>query len=187
MAEVVGQHGHPVLPQAKAAPAPEPKAPPAQPPAQAKAKGKARARPRIDIDNKIDEAKQAIVAAKRAMSQAKQQQKNERRKKQRLTLKAAQLSPQDLERIAVLKRTGLVRPAEAIQALEAQPEEAVPNQGMNMDAPDQPGAAENPEEGAGSPVYNGNGESGASSESERQEEAQHLDELPLDVQPEGEP
>jgi hypothetical protein len=64
-------------------------------------------RPHIDYDAKIAEASAVIKNMTRAVAAAKSAQRNERRKKQRLLKKAACLSPEDLERIAVLKRCGL--------------------------------------------------------------------------------
>jgi hypothetical protein len=61
----------------------------------------------IDYDAKIQEAAASIKEMSKAMAAAKSAQRNERRKKQRLLKKAACLSPEDLERIAVLKRCGL--------------------------------------------------------------------------------
>jgi hypothetical protein len=63
--------------------------------------------PDIDYDAKIQEAAALIKNMSKAMAAAKSAQKNERRKKQRLLKKAACLSSEDLERIAVLKRCGL--------------------------------------------------------------------------------
>ena len=68
--------------------------------------------PRIDIDATIAAAQQEMQAAARAMAAARRQARNEKRKKQRLVRKAAGLSSQDLERIAVLKRCGLWDPEE---------------------------------------------------------------------------
>jgi hypothetical protein len=64
-------------------------------------------RPDIDYDEKIQEATKNIKEMARAMTAAKSAQKNERRKKQRLVKKASALSPEDLERVAVLKRCGM--------------------------------------------------------------------------------
>ena len=64
-------------------------------------------RPDLDYDAKIKEAARNIKEMGKAMAAAKSAQKNERRKKQRLVKKASTLSPEDLERIAVLKRCGL--------------------------------------------------------------------------------
>ena len=66
--------------------------------------------PRIDLDQSIEEAKEAMKRAVKAMADARAQAKNERRKKARLLKKAATLSPADLERIAILKRCGLWDP-----------------------------------------------------------------------------
>ena len=66
--------------------------------------------PRIDLDRSIEEAKEAMKKASKAMLDARAAAKNERRKKARLLKKAAALSPADLERIAVLKRCGLWDP-----------------------------------------------------------------------------
>jgi hypothetical protein len=64
-------------------------------------------KPHIDYDAKIAEASTLIKNMSKAVTAAKSAQRNERRKKQRLLKKAACLSPDDLERIAVLKRCGL--------------------------------------------------------------------------------
>ena len=48
-----------------------------------------------------------MKAAQKEVAEARRQARNERRKKQRLIKKAANLSAEDLERIAVLKRCGL--------------------------------------------------------------------------------
>ena len=68
---------------------------------------KRRARPMIDFDEHIREARSKIKDMGKALAAAKANQRNERRKKQRLVRKAATLSAEDLERIAVLKRCGL--------------------------------------------------------------------------------
>ncbi len=90
-----------------AAPAPSSGGPAPPPPAP---KRKRAQLPRIDLDRTIEEAKAAMKAANKAMSDARALAKNERRKKARLLKKAATLSPGDLERIAVLKRCGLWDP-----------------------------------------------------------------------------
>ena len=69
-----------------------------------------RRRPAIDLDEHIEAARDAAKAAKKALCKARTDQRNERRKQARLLKKAGQLSPQDLERIAVLKRTGFWDP-----------------------------------------------------------------------------
>ena len=52
-----------------------------------------------------------IAKAQKLLKETKTLQRNERRKKQRLIKKAAGLSSNDLERIAVIKRCGLWDPA----------------------------------------------------------------------------
>jgi hypothetical protein len=64
-------------------------------------------RPRIDLDESIEQARAAMQAAQKRVAEARRVARNERRKKQRLLKKAVSLSPDDLERIAVLKRCGL--------------------------------------------------------------------------------
>ena len=61
-------------------------------------------RPRIDIDDQILEANRVSELLKRMGQAAKNLKKAQTKAKQRLVKKAARLSPQDLERIAVLKR-----------------------------------------------------------------------------------
>ena len=61
-------------------------------------------RPRIDIDDQIREANRVSDLLKRMGQAAKTLKKTQTKAKQRLVKKAARLSPQDLERIAVLKR-----------------------------------------------------------------------------------
>jgi hypothetical protein len=79
----------------------------------ARAKGKAKgrpkvvSRPRLDLDEEIDQANKLAEASRKMMNAAKTLQKNNRRCKQWLLRKAGKLSPEDLERIAVLKRCGL--------------------------------------------------------------------------------
>ena len=65
-----------------------------------------RVMPRLDLDDSIAAAREAIKQAKKDMMEARRVNKNEKRKKKRLLRKAAQLSSEDLERIAVLKRSG---------------------------------------------------------------------------------
>ena len=64
-------------------------------------------RPRIDLDDSIQQAREAMKAAQKEVAEARRLARNERRKKQRLLKKAVILSADDLERIAVLKRCGL--------------------------------------------------------------------------------
>ena len=93
-----------------------------------KAHGKRKARPRIDLDDAIARAQQSFKEAAKCMAKARADARNEKRKKARLFKKAAQLSAMDLERIAVLKRSGMWDPnlqgvcdAEALRAMEEQP------------------------------------------------------------------
>jgi hypothetical protein len=58
------------------------------------------------LDDKIREAKAAAKAAAKSLAQAGTQARVERKRRAHLVRKAGQLSAQDLERIAVLKRTG---------------------------------------------------------------------------------
>ena len=62
--------------------------------------------PPIDLDESIKNAQNAAKAAKKALASARSEARSERKKRARLVRKAGQLSAQDLERIAVLKRTG---------------------------------------------------------------------------------
>ena len=74
--------------------------------AKAKATRRRAIRPVIDLDDRIREAKAAAKAAAKSLAQARTQARVERKKRAHLIRKAGQLSAQDLERIAVLKRTG---------------------------------------------------------------------------------
>ena len=78
--------------------------------AMPKASGKRKARPRIDLDDAIAAAQQSFRQAAKCMAKARADARNEKRKKARLFKKAAQLSPMDLERIAILKRSGMWDP-----------------------------------------------------------------------------
>jgi hypothetical protein len=75
------------------------------------ARRKRTVRPPIDLDQNIREAKAAAKRAAKSLAQARAQARSERKRKARLVRKAGQLTPQDLERIAVLKRTGWWDPA----------------------------------------------------------------------------
>ena len=93
-----------------------------------KAAGKRKARPRIDLDDAIAAAQQSFRQTAKCMAKARADARNEKRKKARLFKKAAQLSPMDLERIAVLKRSGMWDPnlqgicdAQDLRAMEEQP------------------------------------------------------------------
>ena len=75
--------------------------------AKGKAAGRARGsaqRPRLDIDDQIMEANRVHDMLKKMSSAAKQIKKSQTKAKQRLIKKASRLNPEDLERIAVLKR-----------------------------------------------------------------------------------
>ena len=61
----------------------------------------------IDIDEHIATARQRMKEAQKMVSAAKAQARNEKRRKQRLMKKAATLTSEDLERIAVWKRCGV--------------------------------------------------------------------------------
>lgn len=61
----------------------------------------------IDIDDHIATARQRMKEAQKQVSLARALARNEKRKKQRLMKKAATLTSEDLERIAVWKRSGL--------------------------------------------------------------------------------
>ena len=71
-----------------------------------KARGRRKDRPVIDLDTSIQQAQQAAKDAAKALTKARAEARAERKRRARLIRKAGQLSPQDLERIAVLKRTG---------------------------------------------------------------------------------
>ena len=76
-----------------------------------KARGRRKDRPAIDLDTTIEQAHQAAKDAAKALTKARAEARAERKRRARLIRKAGQLSPQDLERIAVLKRTGWWDPA----------------------------------------------------------------------------
>ena len=117
---------NPAVPEAALADAPaEPVGEAAvNPKAKAKAKAKGKANGRIDIDERIDEARATVKAAAKAMGAARAVARLERKKKIRLTRKAAQLSAEDLDRIAVLKRTGLWSPELGEPGIERLPSSA---------------------------------------------------------------
>ncbi len=84
--------------------------------------------PKIDIDALIAQHMANIKNAKKLESEAKKLVRNEKRKKQRLMKKASSLTPDDLERIAVLKRCGLWDPATGVRIMSASEREAVDEQ-----------------------------------------------------------
>ena len=79
-------------------------------PAPRLAGGRRGPRERIDIDTNIARARAEMKAAQIAVAKARAAAKQEKSKKTRLLKKASNLSASDLERIAVLKRTGLWDP-----------------------------------------------------------------------------
>ena len=82
-------------------------------PAVGKAKAKGRPKKaRIDIDHQIDEANVLANMLKKVQSRARNMKKTGQRSKKRLMAKASRLSQVDLERIAMLKRFGMVPLAE---------------------------------------------------------------------------
>ena len=78
--------------------------------ASAKSRGRKRDvdRPRIDIDDEIESANDLSIVMKKIAHAAKMSQRNSVRSKARLVKKCAKMSVQDLERLAVLKRCGLL-------------------------------------------------------------------------------
>ena len=77
--------------------------------AQRKPRGRLLNRPTIDLDGTIEAAKQAARDAAKALTLARSEARANRKRRARLLNKAATLSAEDLERIAVLKRTGRCR------------------------------------------------------------------------------
>jgi hypothetical protein len=65
-------------------------------------------RPRIDIDEQIEEANRLAALLKKVQQSAKNIKKSGQRTKKRLLAKAGRLSGEDLERISVIKRCGLI-------------------------------------------------------------------------------
>jgi hypothetical protein len=65
-------------------------------------------RPRIDIDEQIEEANRLAALLKKVQQSAKNIKKSGQRTKKRLLAKAGRLSGDDLERISVIKRCGLI-------------------------------------------------------------------------------
>ena len=97
---------------ARADDAPKQPASSAQGRAQAKEESRRRkSRPPIDLDDTIAAARAAAKAAATALAHARQEARTERKRRARLVRKASQLSSEDLERIAVLKRTGFWDPS----------------------------------------------------------------------------
>jgi hypothetical protein len=65
-------------------------------------------RPRIDIDEQIAEANRLAAMLKKVQQSARNIKKSGQRTKKRLLAKAGRLSGDDLERISVIKRCGLI-------------------------------------------------------------------------------
>ena len=86
----------------------------AQPKAKAhrRPRGRILNRPTIDLDSSIEAAKQAARDASKALALARSEARANRKRRARLLNKAATLSVEDLDRIAVLKRTGRHAPTE---------------------------------------------------------------------------
>ena len=86
-----------------------PQAAAAASPAAAKAspQSKKALRPKIDLDEEIRRANDVAAMSRKMLQAAKSVSRNNRKAKQRLIKKAGKLSPEDLERIAVLKRCGM--------------------------------------------------------------------------------
>ena len=91
---VGGDGAGPVHPQAQAKP-------------KAKGRGKAAARPKLDLDKEIQEANMLATMSRKLMKAARSIERNNKKSRSRLIRKAGKLSPEDLERLAVLKRCGL--------------------------------------------------------------------------------
>jgi len=66
-------------------------------------------RPRIDIDDEIERANELATIMKKLSHAAKMEQRNATRCKARLLKKCGKVSAVDLERLAVLKRCGLMQ------------------------------------------------------------------------------
>jgi len=73
-------------------------------------------RPRIDIDDDIESANDLSIMMKKIAHAAKLSQRKSVRCKARLVKKCAKMSVQDLERLAVLKRCGLLVADEHVDA-----------------------------------------------------------------------
>lgn len=124
---------------------------------------KRRVAPKIDIDEAIARHLAQVKEAAKLVHQARKHARNERRKKQRLMKKASSLTPEDLERIAVLKRCGLWAPsiegvappaadlgpavASEVPAAPAAPPAAAPSAASAASGEDAPSPAEAAEDG----------------------------------------
>lgn len=106
-----------VVPKAKAssivaakaaAAAPKAKAAAAQPSPKRRGRTRNADRPRIDIDDEIEAANKLAAMMKKLAHAAKMAERNSQRTKARLVKKCGKLSAQDMERLAILKRCGLM-------------------------------------------------------------------------------
>lgn len=86
-------------------------APPNLTPTKGRPRGRPSKKPKIDIDSEIQEATKLAEVLRKMQQASKAAARNGTRAKQRLVRKAGKLSSDDLMRLAVLKRCGLV-PAE---------------------------------------------------------------------------
>jgi len=102
--------------------------------AKAKASRRRAIRPVIDLDDRIREAKAAAKAAAKSLAQARTQARVERKRRAHLVRKAGQLSAQDLERIAVLKRTGWWDPSSGEAVVPAISDEHAAGDGVSCTA-----------------------------------------------------
>ena len=99
--------GSPSAADAPQAAAPNAETEPAEGSADAQRGAKRQRKAPIDIDEHIATARQKMKEAQKMVLAAKAQARNEKRKKQRLMKKASTLTSEDLERIAVWKRSGI--------------------------------------------------------------------------------
>ena len=93
-------------------------------PPNSSGRGKRAARPSIDLDDEIRRANDLAAMSRKMLTAARNVSRNNKTAKQRLIKKAGKLSPEDLERIAVLKRCGLFEegPEDEAKASEAEGE-----------------------------------------------------------------
>ena len=128
-------------------------------------------RPEIDYDTNMRAARQSMKEATKAVAAARAVQKNEARKKQRLMKKASSLSPNDLERIAVMKRCGLFDPT-TMMAVPRSSQSSASNSGTTepTPAPLQPPAPEQPQEDSNEKKKRGEGMDASEGEDQRDED-----------------
>ena len=111
-------------------------------------------RPRIDLDDSIAQAKAAMQKAQKEVAEARRLARNGRRKKQRLVKKAGNLSADDLERIAVLKRCGLVQPTSPPTTAPSSAASSSPRSGAAA-PPSRPSPTSEPDAGTPAPLGTG--------------------------------